>query len=177
MTVSSSGAGATVERHAIAQFLQHAHRRAEGHLEDFEAVLGRGTIDEHLCQQAADELCLHLYSEEEILFPCASSSLAGAIADLKEQHGRLSDLLGEFHALVRGRAGVPRIRKALFALNNLLAAHSSIEDLGVYPDLVSSLGADKARVILREVDRAELPPGWICGARRRPSGESRAGSG
>ena len=174
MTVSSSGAGATVERHAIAQFLQHAHRRAEGHLEDFEAVLGRGTIDEHLCQQAADELCLHLYSEEEILFPCASSSLAGAIADLKEQHGRLSDLLGEFHALVRGRAGVPRIRKALFALNNLLAAHSATEDLGVYPDLISILGTAKARALLREADKARLPSDWACAARRKPNRASEA---
>ncbi len=174
MTTSAPRAGTKAERHAIIQFLQHAHRRAEGHLEDFEAALERGMIDEDPCERAAAELRLHLYTEEEILFPCASGSLAGAIAGLKDQHGRLSDLLGEFQALVRERAAIPRIRQALFALNNLLAAHSATEDLGVYPDLVSALGTGKARALLREVDRADLPSGWICSARRRPSGESQA---
>lgn len=159
-------AAGAMEREGIAQFFQHAHRRAEGHLEDFEEELEKGRVDVGFCDQAVHELRLHLYTEEEILFPRLGGALAEAVADLKEQHGRVSDLIDELEAAAHQNTDTARIRKSLSALNNLIAAHGSTEDLGVYPDLISILGVERSQALLREIDRAQLPTGWKCSARR-----------
>lgn len=154
------------DQEGIVQFFQHAHHRIEGWLIEFQEALDGGQVDATLIEQAAETLRLHMYAEEEIVFPHMKHKLRPAIADLQEQHGRISDLMDELLGLVRQGADISRVRKPFSFLFNVLAAHCAAEDLGIYPDLLSVLGPAKAQALLRTADQAQLPPGWVCSARR-----------
>lgn len=154
------------EQEGIVQFFQHAHHRIEGWLIEFQEALDAGHLDVSLIDLAAETLRLHMYTEEELIFPHVKHVLAQPIADLLEQHGRISDLMNELHGLLHRGADISRVKKPFSFLFNVLAAHCSAEDLGIYPDLVSVLGAGKAHALLREADKAEVPPGWVCSSRR-----------
>ncbi|MBI2963455.1 MAG: hemerythrin domain-containing protein [Deltaproteobacteria bacterium] len=156
----------TEQPEGIVQFFQHAHHRIEGWLMEFQEALDDSRVDAPLIERAAETLRLHMYAEEEIVFPSMQQGLRSAIADLQRQHGRLSDLMAELLGLVRDGADVSRVRRSFSLLNNALAAHCAAEDLGIYPDLLSTLGPAAARALLRAADQAELPSGWICEARR-----------
>lgn len=107
-----------------------------------------------------------MYTEEELLFPRAEEGLAGAIANLHEDHGRISDVVDQMRALLRQRTDASRIQALTTAMVSLLAIHNAKEDLGIYPDLVALLDPDTTQAVLRDVDKAEPPPEWVCAARR-----------
>lgn len=155
-----------LEQPWLIQFFQHAHRRVDGYLKDFQDGLSQGHLDPELFERAAEEFRQHMHVEEELLFPQVEESLAKPIANLLEMHGHLCDLVDQVKVLLRQGAERSRIQKATSTLVNLLAAHSAEEELGVYPDLVSLLGPEKARALLKEAEKTEVPAEWVCVARR-----------
>lgn len=164
-----TGINKTEEPEGIVQFFQHAHHRIEGWLMEFQEALDESRVDAPLIERAAETLRLHMYAEEEIVFPSMKHELRPAIADLQGQHGRISDLMDELLGLVHAGAGGSRVRQSFSLLSNALAAHCAAEDLGIYPDLLSALGPAVARALLRAADQAELPAGWTCAARQARS--------
>ncbi len=152
----------------LVQFFQHAHHRAEGWLMDFQEELGQGKVERGLLERVAESIRQHMYVEEELLFPLAGKQLAEPIADLQEDHGRITDLIGDVRALVGQAAALPRIQTETSRLMNFLAAHSAKEDMGVSPDLVALLGPARTQVLLKEADAAAPAAGWVCLRRRAP---------
>lgn len=153
----------------LVQFFQHAHHRAEGFLMDFQEELEQGKVEGALLERAAQSIRQHMYVEEELLFPLVETQLAEPIADLRDDHGRVTDLIAAVQALVGQGAAVPRLQQETTRLMNLLAAHSAKEDMGVYPDIVAFLGPARTQAVLRESDGVEPPAGWVCLRRRAPA--------
>jgi len=170
------------QENILVQFFQHAHHRVEGWLMDFQGSLEQGPLDQEpdrirrayfegfleLFERAVEALRQHMYVEEEVVFPLVEDDLAAPIADLRDDHGRIWDLVGELKALLLQGAEMSRVQTYTSRLMNLLASHSAKEDLGVYPDLVALLGVERTLALLQEADRAEAPPEWICASRRAP---------
>jgi hypothetical protein len=154
------------EETILVQFFQHAHHRAEGFLIEFQEALEQGTVDGALIERATGSIRQHMYVEEELLFPLVEAQLAGPIEDLRDDHGRVTDLLMTVRALVDEGAPVSRLRQETTRLMRFLAAHSAKEDMGVYPDLVGLLGPARSQALLREADAAEPGAGWVCRRRR-----------
>lgn len=152
----------------LVQFFQHAHHRAEGFLMDFQEELEQGKVEGALLERAAGSIRQHMYVEEELLFPLVETQLAEPIADLRDDHGRVTDLIAAVQALVGEGAAVPRLQQETTRLMNFLAAHSAKEDMGVYPDIVALLGPARTQTVLRESDGVEPAPGWVCLRRRAP---------
>lgn len=155
-----------LEHQGLIQFFQHAHHRVEGWLMDFQEGLERGEVDAALVDRVAHALRQHMFAEEEIVFPLAKERLAVPIADLEEEHGHIWDVLDALFALLRGSREQDSTRTLAGRLMGLLAAHHIEEDMGVYPDLVDVVGPDRASALVVEADRAEVPAGWLCKARR-----------
>ncbi len=153
----------------LVQFFQHAHHRAEGFLMDFQEELDQGKVEGALLERAAESVRQHMWVEEELLFPLVEKQLAEPIADLRDDHGRITDLIGEVRALVGQGAAGSRIRTETSRLMSFLAAHSAQEDMGVYPDLVALLGSARTQALLKEADGAEPAAGWVCSTRRAPA--------
>lgn len=149
----------------LVQFFQHAHHRAEGWLIDFQESLDQGRLDPELFDRAVKALCQHMYVEEEMVFPLVEEPLAGPIAGLREEHGHIEDLVDQVKALLYQGAEMSRLQTLTLRLMSLLAAHCAEEDLGIYPDLVSLLGSERALALLEEAERAEAPAGWVCASR------------
>jgi hemerythrin-like domain-containing protein len=160
-----------LEQHAtiLVQFFQHAHHRAEGFLMDFQEELEQGKVEGALLERAAQSVRQHMYVEEELLFPLVESTLAEPIADLRDDHGRITDLMAAVEALAREGAAASRLGEETARLTSVLAAHSAKEDMGVYPDIVARLGPARTQAVLGESDGIEPPAGWAC-ARRRARG-------
>ncbi len=168
------------QENILVQFFQHAHHRVEGWLMDFQGGLEQAPLDQEpdrirrgyfegfleLFERAVEALRQHMYLEEELVFPLVEEDLAGPIADLRDDHGRIWDLVGELRALLHQAAEMSRVQTCTSRLMNLLASHSAKEDLGVYPDLVALLGVERTLSLLEEADKAEAPAEWVCLRRR-----------
>ncbi|MCC7485640.1 MAG: hemerythrin domain-containing protein [Burkholderiales bacterium] len=153
----------------LLQLFQHAHHRVEGHLIDFREELERGRPGAELLAHAATDLNQHMFVEEKFLFPLLSEKLAAVVAGLQDEHGRVWDLMGELRELLRRDAGRETLQAGTARLMGALTAHNTAEDLGVYPDLLALLGPSRAQALLMEVERVEVPRGWMCAARAWPT--------
>lgn len=160
------------EPELMVQFLQHAHRRIDGHLTDFRDALEVGEPDWALLEEAKEELLQHMYAEEVLAFPALQEDLPDAIAQLLDEHGQIWDLMSALDEAVATGADLSYLFQALSALLAALAAHSSEEDFGIYPELLARLGPERTLQLLEEAERLRPPPGWVCSAR---AGQGRAG--
>lgn len=160
------------QQEGLIPFFQHAHHRVEGWLLDFQEGLEQGRMHPGFFDQAVEALLDHMYAEEVLLFPMVAEGLADPIADLQEEHGHIWDLVDQVRGLMGRKPEDPALRTLTARLVSLLAAHSAAEDLGIYPDLVSHLGPDRAHILLAEVERSRAPRGWICVARRSQDEET-----
>ena len=163
---------AMFQQEGLIPFFQHAHHRVEGWLLDFQEGLEKGQVQPELFRQAVGALLDHMYVEEELLFPMMAEGLATPIADLREEHGYIWELVDEIRAFLGGTFEERDLRALSARLVHLLAAHSTVEDLGIYPDLVAHLGPARAHTLLTEAERSRAPRGWVCAARRIRSEEA-----
>ena len=153
------------EGEGLLQLFQHAHHRVEGYLIDFCEDLEQGRRETEFLARAATELYQHMFVEERFLFPLVKERLATVVASLEEEHGRVLDLMEELQGLLRRDADRGTLQTCTARLMGALTAHNTAEDLGIYPDLLALLGPSKAQLLLLEVERAEVPRGWMCAAR------------
>ena len=153
------------EGQGLHQLFQHAHHRVEGHLIDFREELERGRPKVEFLTRASTDLFQHMFVEEELLFPLLKERLAAVVASLEEEHGRVFDLMEELVELLRRDADREALQACTARLMGALAAHNAAEDFGIYPDLLTFLGPSRAEILLLEVERAEVPRGWMCAAR------------
>lgn len=154
------------EGEGLLQFFQHAHHRVEGYLIDFREEVEQDRREAGLLTRASEDLHQHMFVEEEFLFPLVKERLAAAVASLEEEHGRVCDLMEELRGLLSREADREALQACTARLMGALAAHNTAEDLGIYPDLLALLGPARAQALLLEAERAEVPQGWACAARR-----------
>lgn len=153
------------EEEGLLQLFQHAHHRVEGYLIDFCEELERGRRKAEFLARASTDLYQHMFMEEQFLFPLLKERLAAVVASLEEEHGRVLDLMEELHELLRRDADRETLQACTARLMGALSAHNTAEDLGIYPDLLALLGPSRAQILLLEVEKAEVPRGWMCAAR------------
>ncbi len=166
------------EGEGLVQLFQHAHHRVEGYLMDFCEELEQGRRDSEFLARACTDLCQHMFVEERFLFPLMKERLAAVVAGLENEHGRLLDLMAELQNLLQQDTDREAVQACTSRFMGALTAHNTAEDLGIYPDLLTLVGISKAQVLLLEVEKAEVPRGWTCAARRRaPRGVARESRG
>lgn len=134
-----------------------------------------GRVERALFERAADALRQHMFLEEELLFPPAERDIPGPIADLLDQHGRITDALDATRALLNGGADSARLQAAVRTFLSMLMIHSTVEDLGAYPEITAILGFERTQALIRKGEMTAPPAGWTCRAHRTASyGGSRA---
>ncbi len=154
-----------LDTETIELFLQHAHRRIEGWLIEFEEKLDEGLVELPLLESARAELRRHMYVEEKLVFPRAEHKFKEVVALLLEGHGFIWDAAEKLWSEAHRQQDIGSLKKSTQALARLLAIHSAEEDMGIYPDLLDLLGPAASAELLRSCSVATAPQDWVCSAR------------
>lgn len=138
--------------------LEEQHRQLDRNME----LLLAGQGDPGLLQA---DLRRHLYIEEALLFPLVNGRrLAMPLGVMREEHGQMWDLL----AVLDETTDAVARRCACQQLFDLFAQHNPKEEDVIYPAIDDYHANDhQPGSLLDDIDGAELPDGWVCGARRQ----------
>lgn len=141
------------------QLLEAQHRRIdEGIKPVADGTGGLSPLAESLAV-----LRLHLYLEEELLFPpLAKSGLAMPVFVMKREHGEMWPLLQALTVACEAKAELATLREPCQRLFRLLQIHNPKEEQIVYV-AADRLAAGRADGLLVEtLQTARLADGWVC---------------
>ncbi|MGH8110706.1 MAG: hemerythrin domain-containing protein [Rhodanobacteraceae bacterium] len=112
---------------------------------------------------ALDLLRLHLYLEEQVLFPpLVKSGLAMPVFVMKREHGEMWPLMETLVAACAAQASVESIHDTCRRLFQLLQIHNPKEEQIVYT-AADRLAAQPAGASLaKALDVTKVPDGWTC---------------
>jgi len=137
-----------------------------------DAALNRvmaGQGDHAILQSVIDALTLHIYVEEDLMFPLVNSQrLRMPLAVMRDEHGQLWDLLMQLQPVCQKTlpidASVVAICQRMFALFQL---HNPKEEDIIYPAIDDYHQHDQEPgSLVDDIADAVLPDGWVCAARR-----------
>lgn len=108
-------------------------------------------------------LRLHLYVEEEILFPpLEASGLAMPVLVMKREHGQMWPLIQDLSAACDAGDGADALRDRCDTLFRLLRIHNPKEEQIVYTAADRLAAKPDGRLRAADLEVAEPPEGWRC---------------
>ncbi|MGH8117993.1 MAG: hemerythrin domain-containing protein [Rhodanobacteraceae bacterium] len=135
------------------------HRRID------EGVRGIAEADGQVAAlaEALELLRLHLYVEEQVLFPpLVKAGLAMPVFVMKREHGEMWPLMQTLAAACAAQAPVESLQDTCRRLFQLLQIHNPKEEQIVYT-AADRLAAQPAGASLaRALDVAKMPDRWAC---------------
>lgn len=158
---------ATTDLRLISDALELEHRQIDERLQQClrDADAGRASLP--FFAEAAKTLRRHIYVEEEMLFPdLEAHGMVGPIVVMVQEHGEVWWFLDQIEDLLRTGAGAAGLSEAIRGLRTLLEEHNLKEEHVVYPCADRILLPDDPATLMRQLQETDLPPGWVCRARR-----------
>lgn len=143
------------------ELLEVEHRQIDAGIE---GILDQTGQLSDLAQSLA-LLRVHLYVEEEILFPPLEEiGITMPIFVMKSEHGEMWPLLETLTLACEHNRPIESIQDPCLHLFQLLQVHNPKEEEVVYTaaDKLAAEQADNALVTAMQA--AELPEGWVCAA-------------
>ncbi|MGH8279583.1 MAG: hemerythrin domain-containing protein [Gammaproteobacteria bacterium] len=129
---------------------------------EIHAILdGTGTASALAPSLAA--LRLHLYAEEQILFPAlAKTSAVMAIIAMKREHGQMWPPMETLSAACMSASPVAALHDTCSELFQLLQIHNPKEEKIIYTAADRLVAARHDTALVQALQAAKLPDGWIC---------------
>ncbi|CBL45017.1 hypothetical protein HDN1F_14340 [gamma proteobacterium HdN1] len=158
-------AGENLIQPTPAQILLQQHRQLDQQI----ALLMDGRGDAWVLARVIQQLVLHLYVEEDLMFPLVNSPrLRMPLAVMRDEHGQIWDLLQALSRFSSKAAPLEESVKVMCQqLLDLFALHNPKEEDIVYPAIDHYNETDLAEPsLVDDIVNAELPVGWVCEARR-----------
>jgi regulator of cell morphogenesis and NO signaling len=147
-----------MQTETVATALEHEHRDIDAGIEAYLAA----PSDPLPLMSAIDVLRLHIYVEEEFLFPLlrtAEPRLAAPVAVMLLEHAQIWATLDELEAeLEAGSDAAVALCKELAAQ---LEHHNMKEEIVIYPRADDAL-LPETDELRSHLDSAKLPQGWVC---------------
>jgi len=144
---------------APSRLLEQQHRRIDRGIQG--VVDGTGELP--ALAEALALLQLHIYAEEQILFPLLEQArLTMPVFVMRREHGQMWPLLDGLSAQCRSAARAQTLRGACAELLQSLQMHNPKEELILYTtaDRLAAEAADDA--LSQRLQAARMPPGWTC---------------
>lgn len=141
------------------QYLENQHREIDKGIQP--VVEGAGDLAGLASSLAL--LRLHLYLEEEILFPVLEKNgLTMPIFVMKREHGQMWPLMQTLSAACKAQDSIDSVRATCEELFKLLRIHNPKEEQIVYTsaDALAAKGAEEEMV--GTMDAADAPGDWVC---------------
>ncbi|MEL9970169.1 MAG: hemerythrin domain-containing protein [Metallosphaera sp.] len=139
---------------SISLYMTNDHVKGDEELETSLVEMRQGDLEtaSKNFESARKRIKLHIYIEEEILFPeLKDADLSGWISELMMQHVAIWNLLDQIHVGMLERD--KEIETKLVLLIQLLKAHNSIEEHSIYkefPDID----------VIHKLSGAMIPEDW-----------------
>ncbi|MBS0316047.1 MAG: hemerythrin domain-containing protein [Proteobacteria bacterium] len=148
-----------METASPSRLLEDQHRRIDQGLQDI--IDGAGSLAR--LSESLALLCLHLYAEEEILFPpLEASGLTMPVFVMKREHGQMWPLVQDLTAACGSAGPVDTLQNDCRELLQLLQIHNPKEEQILYA-AADRLAADPDHGSLAQaLEAARLPHGWAC---------------
>lgn len=113
--------------------------------------------------ESLELLRLHIYVEEELLFPpLAKAGLTMPVFVMKREHGEMWPLLGTLASACESGAPVATLQEPALHLFRQLQVHNGKEEDIVYAaaDRLVESGTDAA--LVETLQAGKVPDGWTC---------------
>lgn len=141
------------------QLLEDQHRRIDQGIQE---VLG-GTESLARLSESLALLCLHLYTEEEVLFPpLEASGLTMPVFVMRREHGQMWPLLQDLAAACKSEAPVDALQGDCRELLQLLQIHNPKEEQILYAAADRLAAGPDHGSLAEALEAARLPDGWAC---------------
>ncbi|MCH4814682.1 MAG: hemerythrin domain-containing protein [Saccharolobus sp.] len=135
------------------------HRRLEGLVEDF---LSNPSLS--IYEKIWKAYTNHIYWEEEILFKkITDTSFLAIIRGLETEHGSMWILLKQTEELLKS-IEIEGAKEKIREFMRVLLEHDGAEEGSIYQFLESLSDEEQAKLILEDIELAEVPRDWKCHA-------------
>lgn len=112
---------------------------------------------------AIDLLRLHLYIEEQVLFPpLVNAGLAMPVFVMKREHGEMWPLMQTLAAACAAQASAESLHDTARRLFQLLQIHNPKEEQIVYTAADRLAARPAGASLAAALEAAKLPDGWTC---------------
>ncbi len=130
-----------------------------------ESETAANRVDSTALQEVAKHLRRHVYAEEKRLYPRLDQErFAEQLAQAHQSHEALCRCLNNLETHLHGAPRPDDLRADLRELVRTLEAHDRLEEFVLYPALRSVLGDEKSMGLLEDMESAQPPEDWRCGA-------------
>lgn len=141
------------------QLLANQHQKIDAGLQGI--LTGNGQVSG--LAEALTLLRLHLYVEEQILFPAlAKTSAVMAIIAMKREHGQMWPHIEALRATCRSANPAAALHATCNTLFTLLQVHNPKEEKIIYTAADRFAAETGGTSLIRGLQSAEVPDGWVC---------------
>jgi iron-sulfur cluster repair protein YtfE (RIC family) len=154
---------------SLSRALEYEHREIDEAIKRCADSAAPDAQEKAALKRAVDELRLHIYTEEELLFPpLRQAGMLGPILVMLREHGQMWPLLDTLDDVLVGDADEDVLRTTCRQLLVGLQHHNPKEEQILYPE-IDRIVDDAARVH-EFLDTGQVPAGWTCHFLRRTDG-------
>lgn len=149
----------------VADALEREHRAIDAGIAEFYEGLANEELRIEGLSTASQALRRHIFIEEELLFPpLRAAGLYAPVTVMLREHAEIWSLLDELDRPL-GASGCGDVLAELCAdLERVLEKHNMKEEQILYPQADAIVDAEVKRDVLDQLDRGQLPEGWVCQA-------------
>lgn len=141
------------------QLLQHQHRQIDVGVEGI--VDGSGSLES--LAESLRLLYLHIYVEEEFLFPPLERfGITMPIFVMKKEHAEMWPFLQALDDGVKAEASIESLKRPARSLSRLLRVHNPKEEEVVYTAADRLVAEQPDQPWLEALTTGEVPTGWSC---------------
>lgn len=141
------------------QLLANQHREIDAGIQGI--LAGNGQVSGLV--EALTLLRLHLYAEEQVLFPAlAKTSAVMAIIAMKREHGQMWPHIEALRAACQSPNPATALRDTCNTLYELLQVHNPKEEKIIYTAADRFAAKTGGTSLIRGLQFAEMPDGWVC---------------
>lgn len=145
----------------LSELLTQQHRRIDEGLQDI--IDGNGS--HAALADSLRLLYLHIYVEEEFLFPpLEEAGLIFPVFVMKQEHGEMWPYLQQLSAACATETPIPQLQRPALSLFRILQVHNPKEEEVLYAAADRLVAEHGGAELMRTLTAARVPDGWVCAA-------------
>lgn len=146
---------------SLSRALEQEHHEIDDALERCADSPTADAEEKAALKRAVDDLRLHIYTEEELLFPpLRLAGMLGPILVMLREHGEMWPLLDALDDALLGEVDDDVLRTTCRQLLVLLQQHNPKEEQILYPEIDRVV--DDAAHVLELLETGQVPTDWTC---------------
>ena len=164
---ASAAEDMTTRAPTVSSLLERDHRLIDEGVAAFVDAARFGELRTDLLAPAATGLRLHIYLEEEFLFPpLRTAGLIPPVLVMLREHGEIWGGLDQLDRALEAGVEPDRVLQICNQVEDVLAQHNAKEERILYPAADQVITDDVVEQIRTGLDDT-LPQGWVCEQARR----------